>query len=47
MRGHRNSRIARFVVSSNQCTVIVIPMTVDRFALARQLPPIVHQTPCS
>jgi hypothetical protein len=40
MHGHRNSRIARLVASSDWCTVMVIPMTVDRFAIASQLPPL-------
>jgi hypothetical protein len=39
MHGHHNSRIARLVVPSNQRLVIVIPMSVDRFAIARQLSP--------
>jgi hypothetical protein len=45
MHGQHNSRIARLVVSSNQCTVIVIPIVVDRFAIAGQLRPVIQQTP--
>ena len=39
MHGHHNSRIARLVVPSNQRPVIAIPMSVDRFAIARRLSP--------